>query len=456
MCHPFETEVMMKENKNPGLPGAPEGGVINGHEYVDLGLSVLWATCNVGASSLDDYGHYFAWGETEPKDAYTEENYQGQGKTWLEPADDPARVHWGDLWRMPTQSELHELIYGCDWHVYWRSGERPYCRVTSKTNGNSIILPRAGYWDGKGRHEGDTKGHLWLNTNLNGGAYNAPCLSVDYCHMWEDDVIEYGYLPRYVGVPVRAVAKKMDIQQNLEDIIRIRHMPKLIYLALNKWDKKPNDLLGYRLVFQRKAGWKTVLDEEIRLVDGSEFTQSARGRFEHAFIQLCVPLVDFQYRTVGLSSQGTKVYVDVFDRTRYWMDIMVDVPGGEKEARRCLEWLREWVDSHRKPSRILEAEIVADDLRKEGKRVPVKMHICFKDVPDPENHDRSSRELARGHQDMVAWKSEDGFVRAKTDDLLTGGVYLSETLILAKMQLDKTLGIDCEWQKIDVASADGE
>ena len=444
----------MEENKNQGLPGAPAPGVIDGHEYVDLGLSVLWATCNIGASSPDDYGRYFAWGETEPKDEYTKENYLGQGKTRLGPDDDPAQVHWGDRWRMPTRSELDELIHQCDWDVHWRSGEKPYCQVTSKRNGNSLILPRGGYRDVKGLHEGDVKGHFWLNSSLDEGACNAPCLSVDYCHSWECDMIEHGHLSRYLGVPVRPVAKKADIHPDPEDIIRIQNMPKLIRVALDKFEQKPEELLGYRMVFQRKGIWdaKSSLEDEIRLVDGSEFTRPAKGRFEHAFFQLCLPMVHYNYRTVQLSSCESRSYVDGIERTRYWTDRLVDVPGGEEEARRCLEWLREWVGSHRKPDRILEAETVADDLRRKGRRVPVKMHICYMDVPDPENHGWCTPRLARGHQDMVAWDNEEGLEKMKPDYLLAGDIcgYDSETLILAKMQLDETLGIDCEWLKVDV------
>ena len=403
-----------QEQLNQGLPGAPEPGLINGHPYVDLGLGVLWATCNVGASSPDDPGQYFAWGETEPKDAYTKENYQGNGKTRIDPEDDPARVHWGGSWRMPTRLELYDLIHECDWDVYWRSGERPYCRITSKRNGNSIILPRAGYRDEKD-HEGEVKGHLWLNESLDGDASNAPCLSVDYCHMWECDMIEHGHLSGYLGVPVRPVARKEEVRKDPEDLVRIRKMPKLIRLALDKWDKTADELLGYRMVIQWKTPQGIVLEDEIRLVDGSEFTQPAAGEFEHAFFQLCVPMVHYKYRTVQLSSQETRVYVDGIERTRYWTDFMVDVPNDAEMARECRGWLREWTGSHLKRDRILDPEIIVADLRKEGRRVPVRMHICYKDVPDPNCHGWCTPALARGHQGMVAWKNEQALARAKPD-----------------------------------------
>ena len=96
----------------------------NGHDYVDLGLSIKWATCNVGASSPEEYGDYFAWGETEPKSIYdwstykycngsettlTKYNYSNiygtvDNKTTLEMSDDAARANWGGGWRMPTEA----------------------------------------------------------------------------------------------------------------------------------------------------------------------------------------------------------------------------------------------------------------------------------------------------------------------------------------------------------------
>ena len=103
----------------------PDGvdGKHHGHEYVDLGLSVKWATCNLGASSSDDYGHYFAWGETTTKESYSEENcptfelsysqLQSQGyiddKGNLTEEYDAATSNWGGDWRMPTYDELNEL-----------------------------------------------------------------------------------------------------------------------------------------------------------------------------------------------------------------------------------------------------------------------------------------------------------------------------------------------------------
>lgn len=133
---------------------------LNIHEYVDLGLSVKWATCNVGATKPEEYGDYFAWGETQPKSNYDWSTYKWcngnnttltkyntsssygtvDNKTTLEAADDAARANWGGSWRMPTDAELTELREQCTWTWTTQNGVEGY-KVVSKTNGNSIFLP---------------------------------------------------------------------------------------------------------------------------------------------------------------------------------------------------------------------------------------------------------------------------------------------------------------------------
>ena len=130
--------------------------------YVDLGLSVKWATCNVGATTPEGYGDYFAWGETSPKNDYSWSTYKYckgsettltkyntnssngtvDNKTTLDLSDDAARANWGGKWRMPTQAEQEELINNCTWTKTTQNGVNGY-KVTSKTNGNSIFLPAA-------------------------------------------------------------------------------------------------------------------------------------------------------------------------------------------------------------------------------------------------------------------------------------------------------------------------
>ena len=124
---------------------------------VDLGLSVKWATCNVGANSPEEYGDYFAWGETSPKDSYTYTNcktmyYKGMlshGPTEVfedisgNATYDAARANWGDGWRMPTMAEFMELIDNCTCREEKLNGVSGY-RVTGP-NGNSIFFPAAGY-----------------------------------------------------------------------------------------------------------------------------------------------------------------------------------------------------------------------------------------------------------------------------------------------------------------------
>ncbi len=142
-------------------PNEPEGGSsANGHKYVDLGLSVKWATCNVGANSPEGYGNYYAWGETATKETYNWSTYfdsndkgntftkynDNAGKTILDPEDDAAHVNWGSSWRMPTEAEWQELEDNCTWTWTKLNGVNG-CKVTSKKAGYTdkfIFLPVAG------------------------------------------------------------------------------------------------------------------------------------------------------------------------------------------------------------------------------------------------------------------------------------------------------------------------
>lgn len=117
---------------------------LNGHTFVDLGLpsGTLWATCNVGATTPEEDGDCFAWGETEPKDEYTKGNYKYQDEIDILPASaDAATVNWGEGWRMPTPKEFLELGW-CEW-TWMGKGYK-----LTGPNGNSIYLPgkRGVYW----------------------------------------------------------------------------------------------------------------------------------------------------------------------------------------------------------------------------------------------------------------------------------------------------------------------
>lgn len=114
------------------------------YEYVDLGLSVKWATCNVGARKPEDYGDFFAWGETKPKRDYYESNYSYTANpSTLPMSADAARVNWGGSWRMPTKAELNDLRTKCTWTWTTQNGVDGFL---VKRNGNSIFLPAAGYY----------------------------------------------------------------------------------------------------------------------------------------------------------------------------------------------------------------------------------------------------------------------------------------------------------------------
>ena len=115
----------------------------NGYQYVDLGLSVKWATCNVGASNPEEYGKYFAWGETTSKSYYNGSTYTyTDNPTTLPMSVDAARANWGGKWRMPTIDEFEELRNNCTWKWTTQNGVNGY-NVRGQ-NDNCIFLPAAG------------------------------------------------------------------------------------------------------------------------------------------------------------------------------------------------------------------------------------------------------------------------------------------------------------------------
>lgn len=187
-------------------------------EAVDLGLSVRWANCNVGADSPEEYGGYYAWGEIKEKDCYEWSTYKWcngssdtmtkyctnssygtvDNKTVLDPADDVAHVEWGGNWRMPTVNEIDELINKCTWEYTTVNGVTVQ-KVTGP-NGNSIFLPAAGYRFGTEVYGRGSYGDYWSGTLDEGFSYNA-CDLYFVGGDWND----WDYLNRSYGFSVRPV-----------------------------------------------------------------------------------------------------------------------------------------------------------------------------------------------------------------------------------------------------------
>lgn len=211
-------QVVFKDSKTPE---PPQPGT---HEYVDLGLSVKWATCNVGANAPEDYGLFFAWGETtgytqDISDGYifdwanykwcngspstmtkycTDSSYGTvDNKTTLDPEDDAATANWGGSWRMPTREEQEELLNNCTWTWNTQKGVNGY-KVIGK-NGNSIFLPAAGYrYDGYLGYVGSS-GLYWSSSIY-------PWDSIRACYLgYRLSTVDGFCSHRYYGQSVRAV-----------------------------------------------------------------------------------------------------------------------------------------------------------------------------------------------------------------------------------------------------------
>lgn len=204
----------------------------NGHEYVDLGLNVKWATCNLGADKPEGYGDYYAWGETEPKSEYTWENYRFRisgddffkniklskyntdiitgvvdSLTTLEMIDDAAHVRWGGNWRMPTVDEFRELMDSCTWTWTTINGVNGY-KVTSNMHGytdRSIFLPAVGLGNANFNNRQDDHGLYW-SSSLRPSSPNSP--NCPYVISFASGGFSLGASAQFNGYPIRPVCPK--------------------------------------------------------------------------------------------------------------------------------------------------------------------------------------------------------------------------------------------------------
>ena len=222
----IDSIVTYNYNEEPGSPSTPDTPVTppstSPYEAVDLGLSVKWATFNVGATKPEEYGGYYAWGETDEKENYDWSTYKWcngssttmtkyctssyygtvDNKTVLDPQDDVAHVKWGGSWRMPTLDELKELKNknNCTWTWTTQNGVNGY-KVTSKTNGNSIFLPAAGYRYGTSLGNSGSYGRYWSSSLREGISYDA------YYLVFSSGGYDWYYYNRYYGFSVRPVCE---------------------------------------------------------------------------------------------------------------------------------------------------------------------------------------------------------------------------------------------------------
>lgn len=177
-------------------------------QAVDLGLSVKWANMNVGAQSPEDYGGYYAWGETKEKEDYSadtylyyENGYKEIGEDICGTKYDVARTQWGGNWRMPTITEFQELSDSCTWT--WTALNDVYGYKVTGKNGNSIFLPAAGCRWGTNLFSAGSFGDYWSSSYVRGDRYNA-C----YLYFGSDGHYTNYYSGRKGGQSVRPVCPK--------------------------------------------------------------------------------------------------------------------------------------------------------------------------------------------------------------------------------------------------------
>lgn len=191
---------------------------VDDYEFVDLGLSVKWATCNIGANHPEESGDYFAWGEitsgggdfdeykwylhpeSELVDVYkycTDNSDNADNKSRLDLSDDAANRKWGFRWRMPTFSEMEELMTKCTWNWIYLNGVTGYNVIGP--NGNSIFLPASGQFMNNEKYYSSHSGFYWTSSLHKENCFQAFSLR------FKSDEVYMDVIQRHIAQTVRAV-----------------------------------------------------------------------------------------------------------------------------------------------------------------------------------------------------------------------------------------------------------
>lgn len=180
-------------------------GSLSGHDYVDLGLpsGTKWATCNIGATSPEAYGNYYAWGETSTKTTYSSRTYTySVNSTTLPSSADAATANWGSGWRMPNKTQMEELKTNCI--VTWMTQNGVNGCLFIGPNGNSIFLPAAGYRRDSSLYDAGSYGYFW-SSSLDSSAH-----PFAWDLYFDSGNCSMGNGSRYDGQSVRAVCQSQN------------------------------------------------------------------------------------------------------------------------------------------------------------------------------------------------------------------------------------------------------
>ena len=191
------------------VSGSLEPDKLYGHEYVEMGDGLKWATCNIGAGKPEDVGSLFAWGETTSKSTYTLENYKWykdgnytkynptDTRQILNKEDDAATANWGGTWRTPTNNDIFKLLDYCK--CTWDDARNGYV-LTSESpgyEGNTLFFPSPDY------NPTIYKGLYWTSfVNVNRHVEKANVFSI----IKSNGMVGLSSTPRYLGLPIRPVS----------------------------------------------------------------------------------------------------------------------------------------------------------------------------------------------------------------------------------------------------------
>lgn len=280
-------------------------------DRVDLGLpsGILWASCNIGASSPSEIGDYFAWGEKESKDAYGWETYrlcrgsydsifkytENDGKRVLDPQDDVAKSMLGGEWRIPTKEDMEELVEECEWKWTRENGHLGW-KVIGPNN-NYIFLPASGAASSYRIAGVNELGRYWTATRDDSdySAYNLRFKDGTDTIVVVDDTRFYGRTIRpVIGQPVKREVKKV---QNDEEQEKLPYPLKRLTLATLLKNRMSSDSVSPALYIRTILG---IL--EIEREDFENFSSDDYMTIFNAFVKVDA-LIPTQ---LGLSVNGTR------------------------------------------------------------------------------------------------------------------------------------------------------